>query len=120
MTAPVIDLAAVGPCPNCGAPTRRLASTPIKGTGLDARPADAAWCTACLQAKCVAAADQVRAATPSEVALTGPDQPPRRREARCGIPTGPVNRAAEGTHHSTADARAERPPVGATSAALSP
>lgn len=55
-----IDMAKIGPCPKCGLPTRRL-SVPVGGAGLDLRFTDEAWCKACLQAGCVAAADEVRA-----------------------------------------------------------
>lgn len=54
-----LDLAAVGPCPTCGKPVRRL-GVPIAGSGYDLTFADRATCDECLQAKCVAAADPVR------------------------------------------------------------
>lgn len=57
MGVSTLDLAKVGPCPSCGAPTRRLASTPIKGSGLDASPADVAHCDACIDNTMRAALD---------------------------------------------------------------
>lgn len=54
-----VDLAAVGPCPGCGIPVRRMGSVPISGSGLDLHFADKSYCGACLQAKTDAAVEGI-------------------------------------------------------------
>lgn len=51
-----IDLAKVSPCPKCGEPVRRFASTPIAGTNKDPITSGPWWCPGCLRAKTAAAA----------------------------------------------------------------
>lgn len=65
MAAPLniddVDTANIDPCPGCGQPVRRFSCVPIASNGLDLTLAGPWHCPDCLKAKCVAAADQVRA-----------------------------------------------------------
>lgn len=67
-----LDLAAVDACTDCGAPVRHFANIPAAMKEAGTELPNTIWCRACLQAKCVAAADEVRARRDAEVAMSSP------------------------------------------------